>query len=95
MATDLSTWRPTLKILGRLTVSMESLTNLHRDYPSFGGFPGTIDTIYCLICKRIRRIGSNKPQPPLFGPARSRRTGSAYRGSLSIRRLPRMLIHMD
>lgn len=75
-STDLSMVRPTLKTLGHLTVSMGSLTSLHRDYPSLGGFPGTIDAIYCLICKRIRGIGSDEPQPPLFWPAGFRRAGS-------------------
>jgi hypothetical protein len=42
--------------------------------------------IYCLICKRIRGIGSNKPQPPLFG----RETGHVV-GYIS--RLLQVLIH--
>lgn len=71
--------------MGRLTVSIGSLTSLHRGYPSFGGFPGSIGTIYCLICKMIRGIGSYEPQPPLF------RLGSARRAA-SIRRRPQVPI---
>lgn len=73
-----------LKILGHRTVSMGSLPNLHRDYPSFGEFPGSIYTIYCLICKKDTRIGCNKPQPPLCGQETGRTIGY-------ISRLPKAL----
>lgn len=86
MLTDLS--KAHLKILGHRTVSKGSLPSLHRGYPSFREFPGSIYMIYCLICKRIRGIGSNKPQPPLFGQANSRKAGY-------ISRLPQVLCQGD